>query len=366
VKKLIITFIDELKSNEKLVTFDEASTKQAIVMRLLSFVGWDIFNVDEVVPDFSVKEKQVDYALKVKDQNKVFILTKKPGDELEGFQRELIDFSLLEKVDISVLTNGIVWWFYLPSAEGDDKHMNFCNIDFLQDDPDDIALKLKDFIGKSSVSSKNAVTAAKAILEARKQKIANEFIPEAWNVILTGPNRIIAELISEKSEELCGYRPEQEFVDKFLEDHMGNWIIKPKPADKSNNQAAKASVSEQEAPDVSSKKTKPKNYTGESISSFSFNGNTYKVGSWDAMLMTLCDIIVAAHKEDFDKVLWLSGQNRSYFSNIESELRRPEKIKKTGIFIETNLNPNETVNTALNIISAFGYSSKDLVITTEQ
>ncbi len=364
MKKLIITFIDELKSNEKLATFDEASTKQAIVMRLLSFVGWDIFNVDEVTPDFSVKEKQVDYALKVKNQNKVFVLTKKPSDELEGFQRELIDFSLLGKVDISILTNGTAWWFYLPLAEEDVEHMNFCKIDLLKDEPDDIALKLKDFLGKNNVSSKKTVTAAKAVLEARKQRMANEFIPEAWNEILTGPNKIIAELISEKSEELCGYRPEQEFVDRFLEEHMGNWIVKPKPAAKSNTQVVKASVSKQKAPDISSKKTKLKSYTGESISSFSFNGNTYKVDTWDEMLMTLCDIIVAAHKEDFDKVLWLSGQNRSYFSNIESELRHPEKIKKTGIFIETNLNPNETVNTALNIISAFGYSSKDLGITT--
>jgi len=44
MEKKIIAFIDELKSNKKLATFDEASTKQAVVLRLLSFLDWDIFN----------------------------------------------------------------------------------------------------------------------------------------------------------------------------------------------------------------------------------------------------------------------------------------------------------------------------------
>ena len=54
MKKQIETFINELKSNKKLSSFDEASTKQAVVLRLLSFLDWDIFNVDEVYPDYSV------------------------------------------------------------------------------------------------------------------------------------------------------------------------------------------------------------------------------------------------------------------------------------------------------------------------
>jgi hypothetical protein len=35
MKKQIDTFIKDLKSNKKLNTFDEASTKQAVVLRLL-------------------------------------------------------------------------------------------------------------------------------------------------------------------------------------------------------------------------------------------------------------------------------------------------------------------------------------------
>ena len=73
MKKQIISFIDELKSNKNLATFDEASTKQAVVLRLLSFLGWDIFNVEEVYPDFAVGSATVSFALRTRNTNKILI-----------------------------------------------------------------------------------------------------------------------------------------------------------------------------------------------------------------------------------------------------------------------------------------------------
>ena len=58
----IIELIESLKSNKRVDTFDKASTKQAIVIRLLSLLGWDIFDVDEVKPDHALKSVQVDYS----------------------------------------------------------------------------------------------------------------------------------------------------------------------------------------------------------------------------------------------------------------------------------------------------------------
>ncbi len=367
MKKLIITFIDDIKSNKKLTAFDEASTKQAIVMRLLSFLGWDIFNVDEVSPDYSVKSEQIDYALKIKNKIKVFISVKKPGEELDDFQKPLIDFSTSEKVDISILTNGSQWWFYLAAVEGDFKQKNFYSLNLLQDEANEISAKLKDFLGKSNISNGKALSLAKSVIETRKQKMANELIPEAWNKLLSEPNRILGGLILEKAEELCGIAPDKEIVEKFLNDHINDWLVVKPVAPEPGSQVVKAVISEDKTTELKKdppeRKLKPKNYTGEEIASFSFNGNTYEVDSWNQMLLTLCDIIVAAHKEDFDKVLWLSGQNRSYFSTMENELRYPEKIKRTNIFVEKQINPNESVNTALSMISAFGYSSKELSVS---
>ena len=70
-------------------------------------------------------------------------------------------------------------------------------------------------------------------------------------------------------------------------------------------------------------------------------------------------------KKDFEKVLWISGENKTYFSRNQDELRIPEKVKKTDIYVETKLNPDEVVKTSKALLAEFGYSSYKLKITTE-
>ena len=43
----------------------------------------------------------------------------------------------------------------------------------------------------------------------------------------------------------------------------------------------------------------------------------------------------------------------------------PEKIKKTDIFVETKLNPDETVKTAGKLLTEFGYNKDELVINVQ-
>ena len=82
MKQQIESFIDELKSKKKISTFDEASIKQAVVLRLLSFLRWDIFDVEEVYPNYSVNSLSVTYALRAKNSNKVFIEVKRAQEKL--------------------------------------------------------------------------------------------------------------------------------------------------------------------------------------------------------------------------------------------------------------------------------------------
>ena len=118
MEKKIIEFIKELKSNKKLAGFDEASTKQAVVLRMLSFMGWDIFDVAQVYPNYSANSTNVSYALRIRNTNKIFIEVKRVHSKLDNHQKSLVDLSFREGVNLAVLTNGIIWWFYLVSANG--------------------------------------------------------------------------------------------------------------------------------------------------------------------------------------------------------------------------------------------------------
>lgn len=132
MKKQIMKFVSELKSNKKLATFDEASTKQAVVLRLLSFLEWDIFNVEEVYPDYSVNTSNVSYALRVRNANKVFIEVKRVHKKLDRYQKDLISAASRDGVNLAILTNGITWWFYLVSAPGNWKQKWFHSVDLFK------------------------------------------------------------------------------------------------------------------------------------------------------------------------------------------------------------------------------------------
>ena len=41
--------------------------------QILSLLRWDIYNIGEVVPEYSVGSQRIDYALRHSNANKVFI-----------------------------------------------------------------------------------------------------------------------------------------------------------------------------------------------------------------------------------------------------------------------------------------------------
>ena len=417
MRKQITAFIDELKTNKKLATFDEASTKQAVVLRLLSFLGWDIFNVEEVYPDFSTGSSNISYALRIRNTNKVFIEVKRVHKKLDSYQKELVDLAARDGVNMAVLTNGITWWFYLVSAPGNWKQKWFLAIDLMKQKTDSIVPHLLDLLEKDKITKGQSLRAAKTLFQKKKQKLAADFLPEAWNQILTQPNKIFVELLSEQTEKLCRYKVDSKTVEKFINKHQDKWLLKSKA---SNAAEPPASAMEADILDLHDELPKSwakalsstdtslsstdtslsgtdkslsgtdkslsgtdkslsgtdkslastdtikltERYADKIIKSYTFNGNTYKVSTWDEMLTTLCDYFAAVNSKDFEKVLWISNEQKPRFSRYGDQLRMPEKVKRTDIYVETKLNPGEVVRTCGKLLAEFGFSKDDLEIET--
>jgi hypothetical protein len=371
MKKEIVTLIEELKSNKKLSAFDEASTKQAVVLRLLSFLGWDIFNVDEVYPDYSVNSFSVSYALRVKNTCKIFIEVKRINEKLDNYQKALLSFASRENVDIAILTNGILWWFYLPKSSGNSQEKWFYSADLLKQKEDSVALHLLDLLTQNKVAKGQALKAAKALNQNKNQKMASDVIPEAWNRIISQPNMIFVELLRESTEKICGCDVEAKLIERFLEKHLDKWLITnratsttappPKVIEISNLEHKQASGFSALLPQKPVKK--PESYADKEIKSFTFNGKTNPARYWEDMLISLCDYFAATHSKDFEKVLWISGEDKTYFSRYSDQLRIPEKIKGTDIYVETKLGADEIVKTSRSLLNEFGHASTDLTIT---
>lgn len=224
----ITKFVENLKSNLRLLTYGEEATKQSIILPLLNLLGWNVFNIEEVSPEFSVENGRVDYSLRLNNTNEVFIEVKKTSEDLDKiqYQEQLLNYSFRHGVELAILTNGLTWWFYLPKEKGDWKARKFYSIDITQQQSADVAKRFVDLISKSNVQLGKALQNAKTLYEEKlKKKIFEKTLPESWNKIISEPESLLLELLAETTEKLCGFKPNIEEVVRFIEQHQSHFTI---------------------------------------------------------------------------------------------------------------------------------------------
>ena len=97
----------------------EEATKTALVMPFISLLGYDIFNPNEVIPEFTAdighkKGEKVDYAITRDDEPVILIECKTYGTELaiEHISQLLRYFSTQSSVRFGILTNGVQYRFF--------------------------------------------------------------------------------------------------------------------------------------------------------------------------------------------------------------------------------------------------------------
>lgn len=223
-------FVSQLKINPKLITYDEAQTKQALILPLLQFLGWNPFDVDEITPEFPVETKKIDFCLRINNISEFFIEVKKAGEDLERHEKQLLDYSFRAGVSLSALTNGITWWFYLPTQKGEWQERKFYAIDILQQDSSDIVSKFIDFLSKENVKNGKAFSNAEKLYKSRRKKeLLNKAIPDAWNKIIHEPDSFLVELLTETTEKLCGFKPDELVVYNFLLENKERFSLNLQP-----------------------------------------------------------------------------------------------------------------------------------------
>ena len=351
----LLKLLEEIQSDRRLVSFDEAATKQTVILRILSCLGWNPFNIDEIYPEYSVGGGRVDYALRHNNYNKVFMEVKKAGEDLENHQAQLLNYSFQEGVKLAILTNGITWWFYLPLHEGSWEQRKFYTIEIYDQSAEEITQKFVDFLSEENVISGKAIENADKIYKSKqKQYLIKDTLPKAWNKLIKEADENLIGLLAETTEKLCGYKPDQATAEDFLASYVQKMEI--------SVTASKQGISRERIKIAKSKFREGESYTGESISSFTFKGTKYEVKTWKDMLIQICNIMLATHRDRFEQVLNLVGRKRPYFTKTPNELRIPERINGTDIYIEVNLGANSIVKLSRDVLSLFGYTKDDLSI----
>jgi hypothetical protein len=349
MKEQLKSFVEQLKSDRRISSFDEAATKQAVLLKVLSLLGWDTFNIDEVVPEYAVGTQRVDYSLRNSNTNKVFIEVKKVGEDLDKHQEQLLNYSFKEGVKLAVLTNGVGWRFYLPLYEGSWEQRKFYTIEIYDQESGDIADRFIGYLEKENVCSGKSAQNAEAVYKSRqKDYLIHYTLPKAWDRLISTPDELLVELISDATEKLCGHKPDASTVEKFILSDVASIVPR------STSSKAKEIIKEP--------LNKIENYKGMGVSSFVFRGDKYEVKYWIEILTKLANIISNLHRSDFEEVLQLKGSKRPYFTKKADELRIPIRVGDSDIYMETNLSSTMIMKICLNLIGLFGYSAKDFSV----
>lgn len=121
-------FIDELKQFSKRVDSlknnlsTEEATKTSIIMPFFALLGYDVFNPEEFVPEYTAdvgikKGEKVDYAILSNGEPVILIECKWVKEELQRHDSQLFRYFGTSKAKFAILTNGIQYRFYTDLEE---------------------------------------------------------------------------------------------------------------------------------------------------------------------------------------------------------------------------------------------------------
>jgi hypothetical protein len=355
--KKLVEFIRKIQTDQRFGTFDEAAIKQGVVLKILSLLDWDPFDVDEVQPEYEIQGNRVDFCLKKERANKIFILVRKNEKEFFKHQDKILSLSTQGKVPIAVLTNGLTWWFFLPLVQGSADEKKFLTIEMGSQKAEEASEMFENFLTRENVVSGEAEKAAEDIYTAKQRDFyIKETLPKAWSQIMSDPKKWLADILGSVTEELCGYHPEREVIEGFISSQFKEKVdleslVHPKPAappqPPAHPQPAKVSI-------------RADDYTGKSILSFSLKGTRYEVKSWKAMFIRFCEVVLPRHKDDLDVLFTLSKPGKEYFSKNPYQLLTCEKIAGTGMYVDVNLTAREVGELSQKMLHLLGYDENSL------
>jgi len=218
-------FINEIKS-KKLYEYDEATTKQTIILKIFSLFHWNIFDSEEVKPEYSVGRMSVDYALRLQGQNKIFVEVKRATEDLGRHQEQLLNYSFQEGVKLAILTNGVTWWFYLPLQEASWEQRKFDSIDIKKHRAQEVSEKFFNYLLRENINSGSAFDMAiKVYQDRRRQIIIESTLSKSWEKVVNEKNDSFIDLLNKTIEEMCGFRASKELITEFIREHKSQILI---------------------------------------------------------------------------------------------------------------------------------------------
>ena len=215
--------IEEMRAGIKAGRYgSEAAVSQGIVLRLLQALGWPTYDTQVVCPEFSLSGRRVDYALCHPSNKPVAFIEVKQIGQSDGAERQLFEYAFHVGVPLAILTDGQEWNFFLPAEQGDYTERRVYKLDMVERDVAESVTRLERYLSYAQVSSGAAIAAAREDYKnvSRSRQMLST-LPDAWSKLVAEEDELLLELIADKVESLCGFKPDVDTVARFLRENVG-------------------------------------------------------------------------------------------------------------------------------------------------
>ena len=354
--------VARLVSIDGLSKGSEPATREMAVNPALNALGWDTFNPDEVAREYSVLDGRVDYCLRLRGRSRVFIEVKRTGTDLSEHQQQLLRYAFQEGVDLGVLTDGLVWWLYLPGGAGGSvwEHRRFFSLDITREPAAEAAASLRRFLGREATASGDALDAAKRAFERlERERRVRGALPQAWEQLVSEPDDLLVELLQDRVSAISGDRPDEEAAVEFL---RGTLTVEPTARPPSPRQSRRRRSEPRDGPAPSGRAHSgdpvgqqlpwDTDFTKTRPAAFWLDGIRYEAPRWRDVLTGVCDQLDREAPLFRETVLSLRGRSRAYFSRSRNAFSQAPAELKNGLFVDITLNANSTVRRARDVLIA--------------
>lgn len=307
----------------------EAAVSQGVVLPTLHALGWPVFDTAIVIPEFSLEGRRVDYALcHPAKRPSIFIEVKRVG-LAEGADRQLFEYAFHLGVPMAILTDGQEWSFYLPGEQGHYAERRVYKIDLLEREVSESAERLKRYLSYLATCDGTAIQSARSDYRnvARGREI-QATLPDAWNSLIQEQDSLLLELLADKVEDICGYKPELDACAAFLE--SGGSIL----PGQSNELPRKTPIKQQPAEGSTPATQPPRQQLPREKHSFSVLGQSLSASSAREVMITVFKALAENDSQFLERFAARKhGKKRRYLAQSKSELYpdRPDLVESAAL-----------------------------------
>lgn len=214
--------IEEIRLGIKSGRFtNEASVSQGIVLRLLHALSWPAYDTQIVCPEYSLQGRRVDYALCHPPGKPIAFVEVKQIGQSEGAERQLFEYAFHIGVPLAILTDGQEWNFFLPGEQGDYGERRVYKLDIVERDISECVTRLNRYLQYDAIVSGSAIEAARQdYRNVSRDRQMKSTLPKAWEQLLEEEDELLIELLADRVESLCGYKPTPDSVAQFIKENI--------------------------------------------------------------------------------------------------------------------------------------------------